>query len=163
MPTSQIIDVWMQHPTQHFLDQPIFASLRRWNKSAEGDIDIPLEMTVQIMDQAHISKGILCSWQSPFGTLISNEEVAACVERYPDRFIGLASVKLNKPMEALTELKHCISNLGFKGLRIIQWLWNLPPTHAYYYPLFVACVNLEVANKFLYQNALKVFKIISRE
>jgi predicted TIM-barrel fold metal-dependent hydrolase len=26
----------------------------------------------------------------------------------------------------------------------VQWLWNLPPTHAYYYPLFLACVELDI-------------------
>jgi len=140
----KVIDVWMQHPTQRFLDQPMFASLKRWNKSGALNVDIPLEMTVEAMDQANVVKGLLCSWHSPLGPLISNEEVAACIAKYPNRFVGLASVQLNQPMKALAELKHCINDLGFKGLRIIQWLWNLPPTHAYYYPLFAACVDYGV-------------------
>lgn len=144
MSDLKVIDVWMQHPTQRFLDQPMFASLKRWNKSGAVNVDIPLEMTVEAMDQANVVKGFLCSWQSPLGPLISNEEVAACIAQYPDRFVGLASVQLNQPMEALAELKYCINDLGFKGLRIIQWLWNLPPTHAYYYPLFAACVDYGV-------------------
>jgi len=37
-----------------------------------------------------------------------------------------------------------VNEFGFKSLRIVQWLWNLTTTHAYYYPLFVECVNLNI-------------------
>lgn len=144
MSELKIIDAWMQHPTRYFLEQPMFASLRRWNKTEAPAVDVPLEWTIRSMDQAQVSKGLLCSWHSPLGVLISNEAVAACIEQYPDRFVGIASVPLNRPMDALAELKHCVKDLGFKGLRIIQWLWNLPPTHAYYYPLFAACVEMDI-------------------
>ena len=141
---KKIIDVWMQHPTKRFSSHAMFESLRRWNKTSVPDVDIPLEATIQVMDRGRIAKGLICSWQGPLGELISNKEVAQFVECYPDRFIGIASVQLNKPMKAIKELNHCVNEYGFKGLRIVQWLWNLPPTHAYYYPLFATCVNLEI-------------------
>lgn len=144
MPDLKIIDAWMQHPTKRFSEQPMFDSLKRWNKSNGPMEGIPLEWTVKAMDQGQVSKGLLCSWYSPLGSLISNEEVAEYIKQYPDRFVGIASVPLNKPMQALAEFKRCINELGFKGLRIVQWLWNLPPTHAYYYPLFAACVEMNV-------------------
>ena len=128
----KIIDVWMQHPTKRFFNHPMFESLRKWTKSDSNDMAPPLELTIKSMDAANISKGLICSWISPEGELISNKEVADCIAQYPDRFIGIASVKLNRPVQALEELRYCISEFGFKGLRIIQWLWNLPPTHAYY-------------------------------
>ena len=143
MPMS-IIDAWMQHPTKRFIGHPMFDSLKRWNKSGALTEEIPLEWTVKAMDQAQVSKSLICSWYGPWGDLISNEEVAACIEQYPDRFVGIASVPLNKPMEALAMLRHCVKDLGFKGVRIVQWLWNLPPTHAYYYPLFAACVEMDI-------------------
>ncbi|MBU3916515.1 amidohydrolase family protein, partial [bacterium] len=31
-----------------------------------------------------------------------------------------------------------------RGLRIVQWLWNLPPTDRRYYPLFAECVELDI-------------------
>lgn len=144
MPDLKIIDAWMQHPTKRFSEQPMFDSLKRWNKSSAPMEGIPLEWTIMAMDQGQVSKGLLCSWYSPLGDLISNEEVAAFIKQYPDRFVGIASVPLNKPMQALAEFRRCIKDLDFKGLRIVQWLWNLPPTHAYYYPLFAACVEMNV-------------------
>ncbi len=144
MNEKKIIDVWMQHPTRRFYNHPMFASLRRWNKTELADAEIPLESTVRSMDEALVSKGLICSWQGPSGDLISNQEVATFVRQYPDRFVGIASAPLNKPVTAVAELNRCVVEYGFKGLRIVQWLWNLPATHAYYYPLFAKCVELDV-------------------
>lgn len=139
-----IIDVWMQHPTVRFSNHPMFASLRRWNKSEPLKEELPISATIDMMNQGQVDKGLICSWYGPSGDLISNEEVASWVDQFPDRLVGIASVKLNEPVKAVSELKHYVKNYGFKGLRIVQWLWNLPPTHAYYYPLFATCVELNV-------------------
>ena len=47
-------------------------------------------------------------------------------------------------MEAVRELRRCVDELGFKGLRVIPWLWEAPPTDRRYYPLYAACVELGV-------------------
>jgi uncharacterized protein len=66
------------------------------------------------------------------------------VEAHPDRFAGLAGVDLTHPVAAVRELRRCVGELGFKGLRIIPWLWGLPPNDRRYYPLFAECVELGV-------------------
>src|SRR5207253_9312715 len=38
----------------------------------------------------------------------------------------------------------CGPELGFKGLRVLPWLWEAPPTDRRYYPLFAECVELGV-------------------
>jgi len=138
------IDVWMQHPTPSFIGHPMFESLRRWMGMGDSPPEIPLEFTVQAMEQADVEKGLLSAWWGPQGPLIKNDEVAAWIEQYPDRFAGLAAVNLLKPMDAVRELRRCTNDLGFKGLRIVQWLWNLPATDRHYYPLFAECINLGV-------------------
>lgn len=142
--TQKIIDVWMQHPSQRFINHPMFESLRQWMKIGKVEQDIPYAFTVGAMDAAKVNKGLICSWYNQEGALISNEEVAQLVDKHPDRFVGIASVPLNKPVPAVLELRHWVKERNFKGLRIVQWLWNLPPTHAYYYPLFAECVQLGV-------------------
>ena len=141
---SKIIDVWMQHPTKRHINHPMFDSLKRWTKAGYETEEPPLEATIAAMDAAGVDKGLICSWQNAMEVLISNEEVASFIDKYPTRFVGIASVKLNKPIQAVQELRKWVKDFGFKGLRIIQWLWNLPPTHAYYYPLFVECVQLDI-------------------
>jgi len=139
-----IIDAWMQHPTLKFINQPIFDSLRRWVGGNIVSEEIPLEFTIDAMDKAGVEKGLTCAWWGPQGALITNDEVAEFIKKYPDRLIGVASVDLYRPMEAIRELRRCIHDLGFRALRIIQWLWNLPATDRRYYPLFAECVNLGI-------------------
>jgi uncharacterized protein len=138
------LDVWMQHPTQRFLNQEAFESLRRWTRQQIPEDEIPIEATIAAMDAAEVSFGILSAWHGPQGPLISNDEVAGWVAAHPDRFAGLAAVDLAKPMDAVRELRRCVTELGFIGLRVIPWLWEAPPTDRRYYPLFAACVELGV-------------------
>src|SRR6478609_406974 len=138
------IDVWMQHPTQRFLNQEAFASLRRWTGQQIPEDEIPIEATMAAMDAAEISFGLLSAWHGPQGPLIANDEVAGWITEHPDRFVGLAAVDLARPMDAVRELRRCVTELGFIGLRVIPWLWEAPPTDRRYYPLFAACVELGV-------------------
>jgi uncharacterized protein len=140
-----VIDVWMQHPTQRFLRHDMLASLRRWTGGQIPDEELDIGMTVAAMDAAGVDFGLLSAWSAPHQPpLISNEEVADWVAAHLGRFAGLACVDLNKPMEAVRELRRCVEELGFKGLRVIPWLWEAPPTDRRYYPLFATCVELGV-------------------
>ncbi len=139
------IDVWMQHPTLRFTRQEIFASLWRWTGQEPLTEELPIEATIAAMDRAGVGFGLLSAWHGPReGALIANDEVAGWVAAYPQRFAGLATVDLAKPMAAVRELRRCVEELGFKGLRIVPWLWELAPTDRRYYPLFAACVELGV-------------------
>lgn len=139
-----IIDVWMQHPTLRFARHDAFASLRRWTGEAKPTTDIPIQATVAAMDEAGVERGLLCAWYGPTGPLISNDEVAGFVSRYPGRFVGVASVDLRQPVDAVRELRRAVHDLGFRALRIVPWLWGLPPNHRLYYPLLTECVELGI-------------------
>jgi predicted TIM-barrel fold metal-dependent hydrolase len=97
------------------------------------------------MDAAVITRGVITAWNSPRdGALISNEEVAGWVAAHPDRLSGLASVPLHRPMESVRELRRCVREQGFVGLRMLPWLWEAPPTDRRFYPLYAECVELGV-------------------
>jgi aminocarboxymuconate-semialdehyde decarboxylase len=49
---------------------------------------------------------------------VLNEEKAAAQERFPGRFIGLATVPLQDPAAAVEELDHAVSKLGLRGVCI---------------------------------------------
>jgi uncharacterized protein len=138
------IDVWMQHPTLRFLRHDMLESLRRWTGMEVPAEEPPIEVTLGAMDAGGIEFGLLSAWHGPEGWLVSNDEVAGWVDAHPDRFAGVASVDLRKPMEAVRELRRCVTELGFVGLRIVPWLWEAPPTDRRYYPLLAACVELGV-------------------
>jgi len=139
------VDAWIQHPTPRFLAHDMFASLWRWTGRQPPQEEIPIEATVGALDAAGVRLGMLSAWHAPhIGPLISNDEVAGWVAQHPDRFAGLAAVDLDRPMDAVRELRRCVTELGFKGLRVVPWLWDAPPTDRRYYPLYAACVELGV-------------------
>ncbi len=142
---AMTVDAWMQHPTPRFLGHEMFEPLMRWTGQELPTEELPIELTVAAMEAAGVDFGLLSAWHAPReGELISNQEVAAWVEAHPDRFAGLAAVDLARPMEAVRELRRCVGELGFKGLRVIPWLWEAAPTDRRYYPLYAACVDLGV-------------------
>lgn len=47
-------------------------------------------------------------------------------------------------MGAVRELRRCARDLGFRALRVVPWLWNLPPDDRRYYPLYAECVELGI-------------------
>ncbi len=142
--TFSIIDAWIQHPTQRFFSHPMFATLKRWIRQTGEIPEIPLEWTIAAMDEAKIEKSLTCAWSAPYGDLISNDDVADFVRQSKGRLVGIASVNLFHPMNAVRELRRCVKQLGFKGLRILPWLWNLPPDDRRYYPLYAECIELNI-------------------
>ncbi len=141
---GSIVDAWMQHPGGRMMADPMFGSLRRWYPGlSEGDV--PPERTVVAMDSAGVGTGLLCAWWGPSGPLIGNDEVAAMTARWPGRFAGVAAVDLHRPMDAVRELRRCVRELGFRALRIVPWLWELPPDDRRYYPLYAECCDLGIA------------------
>ncbi|WP_254125930.1 amidohydrolase family protein [Amycolatopsis sp. CA-230715] len=142
MTSGDTVDVWMQQPTERFLAQPWLESLLRWTSMSRA---VPrVEDTLAAMDEAEVGVGLLSAWHGPQGSLISNEEVAALVERFPGRFAGVVSVDLADPVAAVKEIRWYVRELGFVAVRVVPWLWNLPPNDRRYYPLYVACVEEDV-------------------
>lgn len=138
------IDAWLQHPTPGFIAHPMFESLRRWMGIETVPDDLPLEITLASMDAAGVRRGLLSAWWGPGGPLISNDDVAGWVKAHPDRFSGVASVDLSRPMDAVRELRRCVEELGFVAVRQLPWLWQLPPDDRRYYPIYAACIDLGV-------------------
>ena len=141
---AKTIDAWMQHPTQRWLDMPFLDSLRRWSHGTIPDTEPPVSWTLDRMDEAGVEIGMLSAWHGPSGALISNDEVGAVVKSHPDRFVMVASADLSRPMDAVHELRRCADEYGAVGLRIIPWLWDLPPDDRRYYPLYAACCDLDI-------------------
>jgi len=138
-----IVDAWMQHPTERFLAQPWLASLKRWTRSDFSGA-LPLEATLRAMDEAAVAVGLISAWSTPEGDLVSNDEVAAWVTEAPTRLVGVGSVDIRHPMQAVREIRRCINELGFKAIRVLPWIWEAPPTDRRFYPIFAACCELGV-------------------
>lgn len=139
-----IIDAWAQHPTLRHAQDPIFESLRRWTKMPMPTEELPVQLTIDLMDQAGVDRSLISAWVAPRNVMISNDEVASFVAEAPERLIGVGSVDISKPMDAVREIRRCVSELGFKAIRVLPWLWEVPPTDRRFYPVYTACADLGV-------------------
>ncbi len=140
----KIIDVWAQSTTERMASASWLATLNRWNSIEGKRPGTSPEETLQAMDEANVDITLLSAWYGPAGDLITNEEVNAQIETAPDRFKGLASADLSNPMEAVREIKRWVDGKRFVGVRVVPWLWDLPPNDRRYYPIYAACVELGV-------------------
>jgi predicted TIM-barrel fold metal-dependent hydrolase len=141
---KMIIDAWAQHPTLRHSQDPIFESLRRWTKMPMPAAELPIEMTLEMMDQGGVDRSLISAWVAPRNVLISNDEVAGFVVKAPDRLVGVGSVDISTPMEAVREIRRCVNELGFKAIRVLPWLWEVPPIDRRFYPVYAACCDLGV-------------------
>lgn len=139
-----IVDAWIQHPTEAFLRHPMFQSIWRWTSVTEVPKEIPLASTLAALQAAGIARALVSAWHGPEGALIANDQVASLVRSAPEILVGVASVDLTRPMEAVRELRRAVKQLGMRALRVLPWLWNLPPNDRRYYPLYAECIELEI-------------------
>jgi predicted TIM-barrel fold metal-dependent hydrolase len=47
-------------------------------------------------------------------------------------------------MEAVREIRKWVDGKRFVGVRVVPWLWGLPPDDRRYYPVYAACVDAGV-------------------
>lgn len=139
-----IIDAWGQHPTVRHSHDPIFESLRRWTKTRPREDQLPVADTVARLDEGGVDRMLISAWVAPGKVMISNDEVADFVAEAPDRLTGVGSVDISKPMQAVREIRRCVDDLGFKAIRVLPWLWEVPPTDRRFYPVYTACVETGV-------------------
>jgi predicted TIM-barrel fold metal-dependent hydrolase len=102
------------------------------------------EETVAAMDRAGVTILMLSAWCRPGRWIFTNDQVAEYVRAFPNRFVGVATVDLSNPVAAVHEMDRAVRTLGFKALRIVPWLWKLPPNDRLYYPLYVKCIELGI-------------------
>ena len=73
-----------------------------------------------------------------------NEYVANIVKKYPEQFIGFATVDPWMGKSALQELENSVKNLGLKGLKLHPTHQAFQPNDTLFYPLYDACAQLGV-------------------
>ena len=137
------IDVWAQMTTDRMSQRPWMQTLYRWTGRKAESLET-VETTIAAMDAAGVEISLLSAWHGPEGSLISNDEVDRCIEAAPDRFRGLCTADLSQPMETVREIRRRVDGKRFVGVRVVPWLWDLPPNDRRYYPVYAACIDAGV-------------------
>src|SRR2546428_14195033 len=98
--SALIIDAWAQPVLKDgFLPEVV----RLFEQSGSAHLlgqDLSAAQLVEMMDTASVDRVMLCAWHRPGKWVISNDTIAEFVRQIPQRFVGVAAVNLEKPVEA---------------------------------------------------------------
>lgn len=136
-----VVDVWAQLPNERFQRERWLEPLLRWTGRTFPAPPVGPAELVAAMDEAGVSAALIAGWSSPAGDLIANDEVARALDAAPGRLYGLAAVNLDDPMGAVREIRARAKDPRFVGVRLVSWLWRLPPDDRRYYPVYAACID----------------------
>jgi aminocarboxymuconate-semialdehyde decarboxylase len=113
------------------------------------------EVRITEMQQHKADMQVICTipvmfsyWAQPEDCLelsrFLNDDIAATVNKHPDKFIGLATVPMQDPKLAIKELQRCMHN-GFRGVQIGSNVNNLNLGDEIFDEFFAACESLGAA------------------
>jgi len=109
-----------------------------------------LEQMVAEMDDAGVDRCVLSAFYHKDTAVVSNEEVAEAVARYPDRFVGAGTVNvMKKPRDVTRQVRRLVNDLGLRAIRLEPYMYGdgttgLRPTDKHYWPVYIACSDLQV-------------------
>ena len=84
-----------------------------WQKN-----EVVMERLLEIYDQFGVDKACLSATQITYDTEVGNKETYAYLKKYPKRLVGFGIISPRDRKNALDEIKRCVNEYGFKGLKL---------------------------------------------
>lgn len=72
------------------------------------------------------------------------DEVHSMIKDFPERLVGIAGYNPYRIEESLREVEHGVKDLGFKGVYVHVYGFDVPINDKSLYPLYAKCVELKV-------------------
>lgn len=94
---------------------------------------------------------VLVAWDAETATglpKLSNDYIADLMQKYPDTFLGFASVDPWKGEMAVAELERAVTELGLKGVKFQQGAQQFYPNDRRFYRLWEKCGELGIPVQF---------------
>ena len=144
---TKAIDMHVHLPTPQFLQHSIKPYV------APAEVFFRSKVTVREMDEvaAHYSAlditAVLLAWDAETATglpRLTNEEVAEFVRRFPNQFVGFASVDPWKGKWAIDEISRAVTDLGLIGAKFHPGIQAFYPNDTRFYPLYECITKLGV-------------------
>lgn len=143
-----VVNIWTEEALKGRPDRKEFYTGKV--KVESGTFDgVSLEQMLYRMDEAGIERSMLVA--AKVGSAdhracyhVPYSLVADAVQKYPDRFLGLAGVDPTEGMRGVRELEKAVREYGFIGAHLYPHWFELAPDHARYYPFYAKCVELDV-------------------
>ena len=124
------------------------------SRSFPGPELLDFEKRLEYMDKNRINVQVL-SMTSPVSDLVpAEEQIRICrqanditkqhMEKYPDRFLGFASLPMADPTAAVAELERSVKELGFCGTMLAGRYKGRFYNEAEFFPIFEKAAELDV-------------------
>jgi predicted TIM-barrel fold metal-dependent hydrolase len=143
-----VVNIWTPEALAGRPDRRAFFTekMRVDTRTFEG---ISLEEMLGRMDAAGIEMAFLVAAKvGPIGPRacyhVPYRLVAEAVQRYPERFRGLAGLDPTEGMSGVRALERAVRDDGFIGAHFYPHWFELPPDHAKWYPFYTKCAELEI-------------------
>ncbi len=141
------IDFHVHLPTPSFLAGAIKPYLEATEKYFRTTVPLRAIEEVAATYESLDVIAVLLAWDAETATglpPVTNDEVASIVNRYPNRFVGFASVDPWKGRRAIVEIERAISDLGLSGAKFHPSLQAFYPHDRRFYPLYETITRLGV-------------------
>ena len=143
-----VVNIWTKEALANRPERKSFYvdKMRVGDGTFEG---VSLEDMIGRMDAAGIQRSFLIAAKvgvkhHPACYQVPYPMVAEAVQKYPERFSGLAGIDPTEGMAGVRELEKAVREYGFIGAHSYPHWFELAPDHAKYYPFYAKCVELDI-------------------
>lgn len=109
-----------------------------------------VEEFVAYLDRVGVDKVLITAiqvwsrFEQRMGVATSVEEVADAAKAAPGRILGLYGINPMLRLDGVRALEQSVREHDFKGAHLHPHGYDMPPDHAYYYPFYAKCVELDI-------------------
>jgi predicted TIM-barrel fold metal-dependent hydrolase len=126
------------------------------------NIDASVDRLEKDLEKSAVDKVVIL----PLNEVTSNESVRDLCRKYPDRFIGLATVDPVKDKKAVNNLEKAIQDYRLKGLKLHPRRQGFAPNNSLIYPVLEKAIDLEIPvlfDTYLQNNNVALNKLLPFE
>ena len=138
---TRVIDGWV-NVTMGEVGRPDFLTRVAKDTFKQGDDffrNYSVDEMLKIMDESGVEKAILTTELSK-----PSEQVLAFTDAHPERFSIGAQLDPRGGMKTLRALEKLARSQPVSLARVTPFLFDLPPNHALYYPVYAKCIELDL-------------------
>ncbi len=146
----KFFDLRLRPPMAGFLNMILYTLDQRRNdrtrmhgfEPAPSAMALSMDMLLEEMEQGGVAMGMVVGRHSGQLGSITNDDVKAVVDAYPDRFVGAASIDPLERNEALENIDRCMAN-GFKAVNLEPASYDVAMMvdDSRLYPIYAHCEN----------------------
>ncbi|MHB8575087.1 MAG: amidohydrolase family protein [Dehalococcoidia bacterium] len=157
---GEFVDLYVNMPSPT-VNTDVDPNIRKWFAQSSPDIlgGVTPEQMFAKMDAAGIQVGFLCKglgpvYKNPY--LGGNEDltlekyreycqgIADVCKMFPGRLVGTAMIDPTQGMNAVRMVEIAVREFGFKLIRMMGALTNIPPNHPLCWPVYCKAIELGV-------------------